>query len=265
MQKPSNKQLSKVLITLVISLFSVTSYAQVDAYEFGNFNPLVDDISEKLPPLDALLDSAVANSPSVQYQDYKADYYRYEVKSARIAWTEHFGIQSEVNYGHWYYDDYIETAQTYNYPRNKWTFFYSESHRANFNVGLYLRMPFQAIFDRRNNINKQKKWVEIELTMREIETRKVREAVIEMYNQLLQNQKMLKRSNHYQEWTRIQMMMAKNQFLDGEISVAEFVRLKEIETRGAMEHEKYVHEFITAYDLLQERTGMKFNLIKEVQ
>jgi hypothetical protein len=268
-----NVKINNLYLLFAISFcFTINSYGQYDAYLYEDFDPLVEDIEEKLPPLDALLDSAVAYSPMVKYQEYKADYYRYEVKSAKIAWTEHFGFQSEINYGHWYFDDFNEGYDSQlskfvdrNDPRTSWPFYYLESHRMNFSFGLYVRFPLQAITDRRNNINKQKKWVEIELTQRDIEKMKVRENVITMYNQLLQNQKMLRRSQQYQEWTSLQMMTAERQLLDGEISIAEFTRLKEIETRGMLEHEKHVHDFITAYDLLQERTGMKFNLIKEIQ
>ena len=40
------------------------------------FNPLTDDITKRLPPLRVLVDSAVYNSPSSQYEDLKAEFGR---------------------------------------------------------------------------------------------------------------------------------------------------------------------------------------------
>jgi hypothetical protein len=60
------------------------------------------------------------------------------------------------------------------------------------------------------------------------------------------------------------MMMAENEFVNGQISTAEITRLKEIQTRGATEFEKTRAEFENAYDLLQEKTGMRFNKIKGI-
>lgn len=237
--------------------FAVNAQSPTDRY----FDPLSDDIMDYLPPLAALLDSAVANSPEVLYEELRTEYYRYEVKSAERAYLEHFYFEPEINYGQYYFDDYITSRVnnvTASYP-------YTESQRWNFNGAFAIRFPLTSWIDRRNRINKQKKWVEISMAQQAINRKEVRSNVIELYNTLVQQQKILKISNDYQHWTAIQMKMAENQFVNGQIGTAEITRLKEIATRGAIEYQKARAEFETAYDLLQNLVGMNFNEIKGLE
>jgi hypothetical protein len=57
------------------------------------------------------------------------------------------------------------------------------------------------------------------------------------------------------------MQMAQNQFLNGEISTAEYTRLKEIQTRGDIEYQQAIAEFSKNYRILEILTGINFNLI----
>lgn len=247
-----------ILIFIAVSL-SLSSLGQRVTDEY--FDPLSDNIIDYLPPLRALLDSAVAYSPEVRYEKLRTQYYRYEVKSAERAFLEHFYFEPELNYGQYYFDEYIEDQGSTADP----SYPYTESNRWNFNFAFAVRFPLTSWVDRRNRINKQKKWVEISMAQQEINKKEVRANVIEIYNTLVQQQRIVKISNDYQHWTRIQMHYAENQFVSGQISTAEITRLKEISTRGAIEYLKAVAEFETAYDLLQNLVGMRFNEIKGLE
>jgi len=89
--------------------------------------------------------------------------------------------------------------------------------------------------------------------------------VIQQYGVLLQQQNLLKISNEYQQYTSLQMKMAENEFKNGEIAIVELTRQKEIQTRGALEYEQYKTNFKTAYLILQEIVGIKFNLIYDLK
>ena len=65
------------------------------------FNPITDDITKRLPPLQVLIDSATYNSPSMLYQDLKRTYYEYEQLSDERAWLEHFSLNFDANFGKW--------------------------------------------------------------------------------------------------------------------------------------------------------------------
>ncbi len=218
------------------------------------FNPLVDDIRKKIPPLRVLIDSASHNSPSLQYEDLKAQYYYYEQLSAQRAWLEHFSLNFDANFGNWDFWDKDEINKVDRY-------YWSGSIRDNYAVGFYIRFPLATLVDRRNRINKQKKWQEISLTQKEINKRFLVKEVIRIYNDMVQYQKYIRIYEDYENFTMMQMQMAQNEFLNGEITAAEYARLKEIQTRGSVNFEQAVSEFNKNYQMLEVATGMKFNLI----
>ncbi|MCF8336532.1 MAG: TolC family protein [Bacteroidales bacterium] len=238
---------------LIFSILAITSTSLAQRNSQQYFDPLSDDVTRYIPPLSALIDSAVANAPSVQFEKLKTDYYRYNVKTAKRDIYNHMGFDGQVSRGRYYFNDYQEDEAD---------FFLSESRRFNYNVGIYLQLPLSSIIDRRNNINKEKKWVEISMARKRQVAKEVRREVIQLYNDLLENQKILKLTNEYLQWTYVQMQMAENQFVNGQISITEMTQQKEFQRRAKTEFEKRKASFKTAYDQLQEVVGMKFNKIK---
>ncbi len=225
---------------------------QIDSSQL--FNPLVDDIRDRIPPLRVLIDSAAHNSPNVRYEELKAQYYYYEQLTAQRQWLEHFSMNFDANFGDWNFYDKDEINKVDRY-------YWSGSIRNNVAIGFYIRFPLATLVDRRNRINKQKKWIEISLTQKEINKRFIMQEVIRIYNDMVQYQKYIKIYEDYQNFTMMQMQMAQNEFLNGEISTAEYTRLKEIQTRGAVNFQQAVSEFNKNYQMLEVVTGMKFNLI----
>ncbi len=78
------KQLSFILVLFALFFAAKYTQGQIRSDDETNlFNPLTDDITKRLPSLRVLIDSAVANAPSVRYEELKADFYYYEQKSRR--------------------------------------------------------------------------------------------------------------------------------------------------------------------------------------
>ncbi|NQU34159.1 MAG: TolC family protein [Bacteroidetes bacterium] len=247
-----------VVLFLTLSVGSaIGQNNQVDKTQY--FNPLTDDITKRLPPLRVLVDSASHNSPTVKYEELKAEYYYYEQISAAREWLEYFTLNLDAVGGRWGYDDWSRSA-----PNNDVIYSnYSNltSWRSAFASMFYVRMPIGPVIDRRNRINKQKKWIEISLTQSEINKRYLQERVILIYNEMVSAQSEIRIYNDYQQFTMMQMQMAQNEFLNGEISTAEYTRLKEIQTTGAVLYLKAISAFNKNYQTLEVITGMRFNLI----
>ncbi len=239
-----------LIILSIINVFGQTSQSDDIVY----FNPITDDITKRLPPLRVLVDSASYNSPAARYEDLKADYYHYEQISATREWLEYLSINMDAVVGRWDYRDRDEISRADR-------FYLSESIRTTLAGMFYIRMPLGALFDRRNRINKQKKWIEISLMQKEINLRYLQERVIIIYNDLVQAQGLIRIYNDYQAFTMAQMQMAQNEFLNGEITTAEYTRLKEIQTSGATRLQQSISDFNKNYQTLEIVTGMNFNLI----
>ena len=241
-----------ILLIFSILTITTTSLAQRNGQQY--IDPLSDDITQYIPPLSALKDSAVANAPQVQFENLKTDFYRYNVKTAKRDIWENMGLNAEVNRGRFYFNNFNEGQDD--------RFYLSKSRRTNYLFGIFLKLPISSIIDRRNRINKEKKWVEISMARQRQVEKEIRREVVRLYNELIQSQRILKISNDYLQWTFAQMKMAENQFINGQLSVAEMTRLKEFQRRGQTEYEKQRASFKSAYDQLQELVGMKFNKIK---
>jgi outer membrane protein TolC len=249
-----------ILFVLFLLLYFTNAVGQNSQNsEIVYFNPLTDDITKRLPPLRILVDSAGFNSPSLKYEDLKADYYYYEQKTAAREWLEYLSINIDAIGGRWGYYDWSRSAA--GNPSVYSNYSNLTSYRSAFAGMFYIRMPLGAIVDRQNRINKQKKWIEISLTQKEINRRFIQERVIEVYNDLVSAQSEIRIYNDYQAFTMVQMEMAKNEFLNGEITTAEYTRLKEIQTRGAIDFHKAIAEFSKNYQTLEVITGIRFNLI----
>lgn len=245
----------KIYTAVFLFFLTISAFAQQPTLDSASvFNPLTNDITEKLPPLEALIDSAINHSARVKYEDFNIKYRECEVTTGRRDWMHYINVGAQFTNGTYWYDDKDELTRL-----NR--FYLTTSKRNQYELGLYVRMPIFYIIDRRNEINKRKNQVEQASSSKEEQIRLVRSSVIEQYMNLVQQQSILRVSSDYQQYTALQMKMAENQFNNGEIEIVELTRQKEIQTRGALEYEQIKVNFKKAYLMLQEVVGIDFNLI----
>lgn len=261
----SKYNLGTLILLIIISFANLCVNAQVNTVQQQNrsqkFNPLTSNVEEVLPPLPVLLDSAVVHAAQVNYEELHAMRNRYEIKRARLEWTQYFGINLDGGWGNWYFNDFVNP-----YQKNVGTYHTNtSSERFNYAISYFVRFPLSSILKRKNEIMISKKEVEMSLALRDQRANEARLETIRYYNSMILAQSKMKISNEYQEYTRIQMQMGDLQFANKEIEIAEYARLKEIQIRGANDFEQYKSEFSMNYQLLEETTGMKFNLINELK
>jgi len=259
-----------IFLLIIISFANFSVDAQVTTVEQQNrqqrFNPLTSNVQEVLPPLSVLLDSAVVHAAQVNYEELHAMRNRYEIKRARLEWTQYFGINLDGSLGNWINKDtYLNGYNPAPYQTIILTPPNINSNRWDYAISVWVRFPLSSILKRKNEIMIGKKEVEMSLALRDQRANEARLETIRYFNSMLQAQSKMKISNEYQEYTRVQMLMADLQFQNKEIEIAEYARLKEIQIRGANDFEQYKSEFSMNYQLLEETTGMKFNLINELK
>lgn len=229
-----------------------TNAQEIDSSRF--FDPIYDDIANKIPPLEALIDSAIANSPEIKIEELQASYSRYEIITARRDWTKHFVVIGYTTANTWVSNDRDELTRLNN-------FYLSETRRYGANAAIGFEFPLNSIINRKNSINKEKKRLEIAIVRRELIVRIIRKSVITHYNELLQQQQKMKISNDYQQTSEMMMQNAEIMFRNGEIPAEEFNRQKDYQTRGAIQYADIIGRFNNAYTILEELVGFKFNLI----
>jgi len=223
------------------------------------FNPVVDDITLRIPVLDDLIDSAIIHSPLLKSYDALTYIYRYETKTARRQWMENLFFDTHITSD--YYDGL--TNNTSNYGDANITLSTQDNFRTY--VGLQIRMPLDDVWDRRNRVKTARKWVEKTISERDEEILVIRKAIIEQYNKLIINQRILKIANDNQIYMSLQMAMAERDFVNGQITLYELCRLNEMNRKSVYDFETARIDFYNAYMILQELVGIKFNVINSIE
>lgn len=258
------KVLSLVLLFPVITIGQMQEAVDGEAVNTGSneiaarFNPLVDNIQEKLPPLEVLIDSAVKNAPRIRMREAEISLAQFRLKESKWSWTRHFGLISNFNFGNNYNFSTNETSGSA--PSE----FITTRAETAFTIGFFLRFPAFDAINRKNEVNIGKREVEKTMLLREEMVRETSQEVILVYQDLLLHQDLLKVKNEAQVTSGIQVKMAEKEFLNGKISIADLSRLTEMHSINVYNFKKDRVLFYRQYLILEQLVGMKFNILNEI-
>ena len=233
-------------------LFNFSGFSQ----ESGNFNVLEDNIESMLPPLETIIDSAIANNPEIKFRDLQIIVNKYKLSTERNLWTRDIGVQTDVRYGT--FNNFSTNTSEGQSPSNIATL----SSQLNYGVGAYIKLPFFDFVNRKNQVQMATTEVKQAESFAQTQRNELRQMVIKQYNDLIVKHRILKIKSKYAETSKINMQMVEQEFTNGIISVSEYSRISEIVTRTEIDLENSRMEFLTAYMILEEITGIRFNLIR---
>jgi outer membrane protein TolC len=242
----------------VISLFTVLFSSNLLAQEISVsneniFNPLTDDITKKIPPLDVLIDSALINSHRLKYWDKEIKITEYELKSAKRDWSKTISFQGSLTEGTWtslvlVQDEYGNEVGTL-----------GTTSQGRYSIGMGLRLPILDLWDRGNRIKLSKMRIERNIEKMLEDRQAIRINVINLYNEVIIQQNMLKLDIDNIEFSELTTEMADKEFQNGKISLADLSRVRDNLARARYRFVDSQTGFINAYIMLQEITGIKFN------
>jgi len=223
------------------------------------FNPIVDDITLRIPPLDDLIDSAIVHSPAVASVDAEIYIRKYGIKTARRDIMQNFYMDAGMNV------TYLEGLTNNTTNLGDINSVLSNQDNSGYAAGISIRMPLDDLMDHRNRVKSATKYMEQAFSDREIQIKIIRRQIIEQYNRLIINQKILKIANDNQIFMSLQMALAEKEFLNGQMSLYELARLNEMNRKAVTDFEQSRNEFYNAYMILQEIVGIKFNVINNIE
>ena len=93
------KKVLKIFFLMALSLLPLMSFGQNRDTTY--FNPLIDDIILRIPPLEDLIDSAIVHNPQIKYYDADIVEWRYRVKSASRVWLRNFYLDTYLQTDFW--------------------------------------------------------------------------------------------------------------------------------------------------------------------
>lgn len=253
------KSLGKITGIILLSLIGIGFlYSQQSEDTLFVFNPIVDDITQRIPPLDDLLDSAMVHSPRLKQFDADISFYRYKVRTAKREFLENIYLDAYTQFDIW--DGLTENTTNLGDKSSVLTF----QDNSRYAVGASIRMPIDDLWDRRNRVKAATSLVERSIAEREFQAQDLRKAVIQQYNKLIINQRIMKIANDNQIYMALQMAMAEKEFINGQMTLYELARLNEMNRRSVYDFETARVQLYDAYMILQEIVGIKFNVISNI-
>ncbi len=232
-------------------VFTTSGFAQT----VRHFNMLTDDISTMIPTLTVLIDSAVAHNPTLKSSDLQVIIKKYALKSDKNIWTKNLNLQADLRYGN--YTNYstsaldnIAVATTRSELR--------------YGVGGSVKFVVYDFLDRKNQIRMAKTEIDLANSIFEEKKSELRKIVILQYNDLILKQRLVKLSSKNLETAKINMQLVEKEFLNGVIPLTEYSRISISVSDAEVSFENARMDFLTAYMILEEIVGMKFNLVNTI-
>lgn len=240
----------------IFTLLFLMTYSPVSLGQTGDsFNVLSDNIEDRLPKLNTLIDSAIAHDSYVQFRRLQVDVNTYKLQETKNQWQRNLGIQTDIRYGT--FDNFSVNESNGQTPST----FATTRSEMKYGYAAYIKFPLYDIATRK--IQKKLAMAEVDqaVSMAQNQADETRRKVIQQYNQLILAHRLLKIKSKYLETARINQQMTEKEFVNGVIPVTEYSRISEIVTRAEADYESANMDFRTAYMMLEDLAGFKFNLV----
>ena len=240
-----------VYIILVLIFSALKIEAQTSNEDIGQ-SIIENEITEMLPPLRNLQDSAEMNSPLLKMYDSDIIIQEMKVKLERREWMDYLGFEASVKYGLF---DNLLIVEDLGLTESQT----NTSEQMRYTLGVLFRIPLSAFADN-NNISiareeKEKLKLKKENTLKEL-----RQLVIIQYYNIVKAHKKMDIYSQDVEVYRVQMIRAEKDYENRQIEVSEFARLHDLSSQALANLEESKAEFAAALQILQETVGVKIKL-----
>ena len=223
------------------------------------FNPLIEDITQRIPPLEDLIDSAIVHDPMLKYYDADIAEWHYKVKTASRVWMRNFYIDATLQNDFW-------DASTYNWGDQ--TIANTLSSNQNNYRGLYgvrITLPMEDLWDRKNQVKTATKEIEKSMAQKDNAILELRQKIITQFNQLIVNQRILKNANESVIAGAMNKEMGDKEFINGQSTLYDLAYIMEMYRIAVYNYETSRNAFYNSYMILQELCGFKFNVINKIE
>jgi outer membrane protein TolC len=236
------------LIVLIVLHLSVLAQQPAEAVA------IAEEIENLLPPLQSIIDTALARNLDIKAKDHLVSVREYNLKTERRRWTENLGIQADARYGT--FDNFSLNTLVGVTPNSLTT----RNNQLNYGVGAFLKIPLFDIATRKNTIGSYKAQVDEAVSEAGVQRDLIRQAVIKQYHEVVLKHKILRIRSKYLETARINVQMGESDFHSGKTTINEYARIADFAAIAEVNFESAKSEFITSYLILEEITKTKFKL-----
>lgn len=248
-----------IYILIGLFLFSLQTKAQQDTL-VNDVNIVDQDSSifndsiffETLPPLKTLVDSAIIHSPIIRRQDAQILIRELQRKEIRQEWLKYIGLYATSNYG--VFDNFMNASTGTTQGST-----ISTGNAFRWSVGVNVTgAPFYDMINKPTATKIKRLEEEQEIENKETIKRDMKILVIQQYNDVVLNYKLLQIANENLSSNLTQLIMGENQFKNGESRLNDLANIKEMYYKALINYEKQKSEFMGSYMILQEIVGFEF-------
>lgn len=243
----------QIKILAIVGLF-VLCFNNTQAQTFQKKDSMMNGSEFYFPPLKVVIESVLKRNAMLKYRKNHVGVKESTLESERIFWTRNIGVQVDGRYG-----NINNFSNNDNGISN--TTFSTLSTQYNYVIGVYLKFPVFDMLNRKNQLQLAKLEIEEAKNMATFQEDEIRQTVIRMYQDVIFKQRLLQiRSKNFGNG-KVNMEMVEKEFRNGVVPVAEYVRITSITSNLEADYESAKAEFIIAKQLLEDMSGLVFDLI----
>ncbi|MCD6345945.1 MAG: TolC family protein [Bacteroidales bacterium] len=219
--------------------------ARIRSVEKNNSTFLEVDNS-LIPPLHMLIDSALTYSPLLKTKDIEKSIREWELKTAKIQWTDYFETFVEYRYGS---VDYVVLSPTGTSIQN------DISVTSRYHAGARINLTIFDLLNHRRNVAMARERVDLEDARAEEIKQLIRQEVIRLWGKLRTYKEIVGIKADHLQAQRININEARMRYEAGEVPIVEYARVKQIVSKANEEFVLAQQEYREALYLLSELVG----------
>ena len=200
----------------------------------------------KLPPLATLIDSAYNNSPLLQSQELLVYQKKILTNIQKKSWLNSLSFNSSYSRGTNNAQTEGIVIPTYTKTSSDW-----------YNTGLSFNISLSTILNRKNVISISKINYEIEKNNLEEGKKALRKLILNLYTDVLLNEKILKIRNDAVTISNMNFSYAEIEYKNNSITLADFTRIHEANIKSNIFYEESKRDYWVSIAVLEETAGIK--------
>lgn len=235
-----------ILVGLFFFGLSLTLYSQSGKKVFGgdgqsyDIDSLVINLEQYLPPLNVMIDSALANAPEIEYFLQRQLMFEHEMAINR-------------------YDFLKNIRGSFNYFAGNNAFIGDALFLSGYNYGVGVTLPIGELVTRNNRIRMAEAASKSEEAKKNEQERAIREAVQNAYARLFTLRELIAFATEAKETSQFIYEQARERFVRGELTLDELGQQTDLRTKWGVNYVNVRNEFFETYRELQMLVGTPFS------
>lgn len=240
-----------ILVSLMVLSLAAATAQTVDKGK-GSDKAISQEEDFYLPPLSALIDSAMIHSPLLKQQDQQLAIRQLELSRKRAQWLENLNLESYARYANnaQVVSGSFDTGISANLNTNTMQFLYG--------AGVTLKIPVFTFFSRGKDLRIAEHQIVAEQYQKEVFIREIRKTIIELYNQALLSHSLIDVKVNAMQTSSVAVERGEIEYKNSRINISDLSKLSDAHMKNQTEYEQALAQLRLSLELLKEISGYNF-------